>query len=240
MAVIIESFAVSPVYEGEWAMPSGIQAGDLLLAVVIWGDEIAAPIDGFTILQTGGVDWDNQILQYKIATGDEGAPIVPDPSWGQEEGVILRISGVDPGDPVNVAGVPERIEGSSATSKTLELDSISPDAAGCALVVLAVGSAGGFEQSLTVEGNPITNYAHADGYAHGGNVETLEADGATGTRTVVLSTGETAASNNLLSAMVALNPAPPPPPPPPPFGGVSVTLGQPRLAVHVVAGEPYD
>lgn len=202
----IESMATSLEYEGAWTMPDGIQAGDLLLALTIWGDETAAPIDGFTILETGGVAWDWQVLQYKIATGSEGATIAADPSWAQEFGIMARISGVDQSDPIILAGAPERIEGSSATSKTLELDAISPDAAG-ALVVLAVGSAGGFEQTITVDGEPIGTFDHDGTYAYGANIETLSESGATGTRTVVLSTGATPASNNLLAAMVALNPA---------------------------------
>lgn len=203
---LIEAIASSPVYDGEWTMPDGIQAGELLLALVIWGDQTAAPIDGFTILETGGGEWDWQILQYKIATGDEPVTITPDPSWAQEEGVIVRISGVDQADPIILAGLPERIEGSSATSKTLELDSISPDAAG-SLAIIATGNAGGSERSLTVEGEPIAAYAYDGVFAHGGTIETLSEAGATGTRTVVLSTGATEASNSLLAAMVVLNPA---------------------------------
>lgn len=204
--VVIESLATSEEYAGYWNMPSGIQAGDLLLAVTIWGDQFAAPIDGFTILESAGVEYSNEVFQYKIATGSEGATIAADPSWADEAGVVLRISGVNTSDPINVAGVSERIQGSADTSKTLELDSISPDAAGCALVVIAVGSAGGASRTLTVEGVDIGSYGYDGTWAAGGNVEILEASGATGTRTVVLST-PTAASNNLLAAMVALNPA---------------------------------
>ncbi|MCA9861212.1 MAG: hypothetical protein KC438_15905, partial [Thermomicrobiales bacterium] len=79
MAVVIESLATSEEYAGEWTMPSGIEEGDLLLAVVIWGDQFPAPIDGFTILETAGEEWSNQVFQYKIATGSEGATIAADP-----------------------------------------------------------------------------------------------------------------------------------------------------------------
>jgi hypothetical protein len=204
---LIESIAVlGGGSAGQVNLPSGIQEGDLLVALAYWGSEAVEPIPGFTVIASGGEAWDWYITQYRIADGSEVSPIVPDPDWVVYSTVVARISGHDAMDPINVSGTPERTGGGSATSKTVELDSISPDIENAALLVLAIAGTGSTATSLTLDGNAFDSSDVQGVYAGGVSLASLESSGATGTRTAVVTTSG-ASSNNIIGAMVALNPA---------------------------------
>ena len=202
----LESIAVSGNYPGSVTMPSGIVAGDLLVALVFWENDPAVALDGFTLIEDGGASFGWYISQYRVADGNEGASITPDPSWPLRAAVVARVSGINTSDPINAFGVPERTGGSSATSKTVELDSISPDVENAALVTLAYGSTGATPTAFTIEGVDFDYSQTDETFAGGASLELLEASGATGTRTCVVATAGNA-SSSIIAAMVALNPA---------------------------------
>jgi hypothetical protein len=200
---LIESISVSGNYPGAVTLPTGIVAGDLLLALVYWEDELAAPLDGFTTIDAGGGEYNWHILQYRIADGNETSPFAPDPDWALYNYVIARVSGYNNGDIVNVAGTPE-FGGFAASTQSVELDAIAPDAAGTALITLAV-SAGDGSPAVTFEGGAFDESGSGAGYAGGVSLEVLESSGTTGTRTVATTT-----TGNIFiisGAMVAINPA---------------------------------
>lgn len=200
------SIAVGGSYPGNVPLPPNIEAGDMLLALVLWENDPATAIDGFTLIDDAGGSFNWLVAQYRIADGNEGASITPDPSWPVRASVVARIPGVNTGGPINVAGVPEVTAGGSATSKTVELDSISPDIANAALVTLAIGETANTATGITFEGGSFALSDIQETYAGGVTLELLEADGATGTRTCVVTTSGSG-SQRISAVMVALNPA---------------------------------
>lgn len=235
MPVTLDSIAVSGSYDGSVTLPDGIQAGDLLVALVYYENDPPQPLDGFTEVAHGGIAWEWVIAQYRVADGSESASVAIDPSWAHGAAIVARITGVDPVDPVNAFGTPERTAGSGTTSKSAELDAIAPDADGTSLAVLALYGTASTPDSLTLEGVDFDAFELTPDANYGGgiSVEALGASGSTGTRTVEV---QRAAGSvyRIAGAMMALNPIPPPPPPP--FGGVAVTLGLDPFAVHVDRG----
>lgn len=204
MAAVVESIAVIGNYPGQVNLPSGIQEGDLLVALAYWGSEALEAIPGFTIIESAGEAWDWIVTQYRVADGTEVSPIVPDPDWVVYSTVVARISGVDASDPINVGGVADRVSGSGSTSKTVELDSISPDMTDCTLLTLVHGEYGSVADGITVNGEAIDVIDLQPIYAGGVNAEPLASSGATGTRTVVLSGSANVYA--VMGAVVALNP----------------------------------
>jgi hypothetical protein len=204
--IVLESVAhSSSSYPGEWTLPNDIQAGDLLLAFVGWENDTPETIDGFTVVEQYGGEWNWWSLQYRIATGDESSPIAADPSWAPPISHIMRFSGVDNGNPINTWGAYESQAGGSAPSKSVELDSISPDADGTLLVVCSYGAAGNAPTGHTCNAAEPTWSGGVDSTNELAVwTEALASSGATGTRTVVYTAAPT---YSLTAMMIALNPA---------------------------------
>lgn len=215
MAIVLESAAIIGNYPSQYNLPAGIQAGDLLIALNGWGDETLEALPGFTIVDSIGVDWDWTVLQYRVADGSEGSTIVPDPAWAAYWSVIARVSGVDTSDPINVAHGPEQSHPIPADSKTVELDSVSPDAANTGLITLAFGTTANTPTGFTFEGGAFDISDLTETYGGGVSFEPLESSGATGTRTITVTRAPNQA-NVLYGALVALNPVGGDPPPDPP------------------------
>lgn len=204
--IVPESFAVSGNYPGEVFLPSGIQAGDLLLALVRWENDPAVPIDGFTQIDVAGSSFGWNVTQYRVADGNEGASIVPADSWAIAAAVVVRLSGVNAADAINASGAPEQVGGASATSKSVDVDSISTDAAPTGLVTLSIALTANTPTSFTCQSSPFGFSELGETYAGGATYEALDASGATGTRTCAATTAM-ANVDRIIAAMVALNPA---------------------------------
>lgn len=161
-------------------LPSGIQAGDLLLLFFGWYTGTSASLSGWSNL---GIDNNGtycyQIVFYKIATGSEGATVsVTTGSSTKSSHVSYIITGHD------AATTPEKGTSTNGTNSSPDPPSLSP----------SWGSADTLWISTETNRNDsFTSYpsSHPDNQVRGGNTSTSSA-----TETAICTDEDAASSNN--------------------------------------------
>ena len=209
--------------------PAGVAVDDLLLLVVMSDDntnsDTFGPLAGWELLfNYGNGASDCKVGVYRrVADGTEPATVTVPSLTGSDDllGWYIRVTGVDPANPINVIGA-EVFD--SGDNRLILPEVTTVDDQALALFVLAFERGGGLPFSvttggplwaLTAEGQTGTGTANASGCF---GQKDVPAAGGSADVTVFASDSE-----GLVGAQLALTPLPAGPPPPPPTSNIPPT-----------------
>jgi hypothetical protein len=186
------------------AYPSGLAAGDLLwvsavnsAVTLIASNAMAAA--GFTRRFTGTAGGSSPSIAgfYKIATGSEsGTATLINPGSGGLNSMMLAFRGVDQTTPFDVA---DGTYGSASAATNYVISDQTPTMAGTAAIIMASGNAATGTWTVPGTYTPDLNAGGGTGVFSMSIAHRLGlAAGATGTRTIVRSTGLRGAGEGIL------------------------------------------